>query len=72
MEAFEHIMGKAPVVEVIHAGLECGVISAKVPGMEAISFGPTITGAHTPEEAVYPESVKSTWKLLIEVLRRLS
>ena len=72
METFEHIMGKAPIVEVIHAGLECGVISAKVPGMEAISFGPTITGAHTPEEAVYPESVKSTWKLLVEVLRRLS
>jgi dipeptidase D len=72
MEAFEHIIGKPPIVEVIHAGLECGVISAKVAGMEAISFGPTITGAHTPEEAVYPESVMSTWKLLVELLRRLA
>lgn len=70
-EAFEQVLNREPIVEVVHAGLECGVISAKVPGMEAVSFGPKITGAHTPEESVYPDSVKSTWKLLVEVLGRL-
>src|SRR5690606_31465278 len=44
--------GTAPIVEACHAGLECGIIGAHYPNMEMISFGPTIKGAHSPEERV--------------------
>lgn len=59
-------------VHVIHAGLECGVIAAKLPGMEAISFGPLIRGAHTPEEYVDIPSVGAIWRLLTALLAALS
>ncbi len=71
-DVFREINGHDPIVEVVHAGLECGVISSKVPGMEAVSFGPSIAEAHSPHECIYPESVASTWTLLLGVLKRLS
>lgn len=55
-------------VQVIHAGLECGIIAAKYPGMDIVSFGPTIRGAHAPGEAVEVESVGRTWQLLTAIL----
>ena len=64
----EQAMGTKPTVELIHAGLECGVIAARLPGMEAVSFGPRIRGAHTPEECVDITTVASTWKLLTALL----
>lgn len=51
-------------VQVIHAGLECGIIAAKYPGMDIVSFGPTIRGAHAPGEQVEVASVARTWQLL--------
>lgn len=66
--AYERTFGDRPHVEVIHAGLECGVIAARLPGMEAISFGPRIMGAHTPEERVEIATVERTWKLLTALL----
>ncbi len=57
-----------PVVEVIHAGLECGVIGAKYPGMEMISFGPTIRGAHSPEERLQLSSLQRIWTFLTGLL----
>ncbi|MBI5925458.1 MAG: aminoacyl-histidine dipeptidase [Aquabacterium sp.] len=51
-------------VQVIHAGLECGIIAAKYPGMDIVSFGPTIRGAHAPGEQVEVASVGRTWQLL--------
>jgi dipeptidase D len=59
-------------VQVIHAGLECGIIAAKYPGMDIVSFGPTIRGAHAPGEAVEVESVGRTWQLLKAVLAAAS
>lgn len=50
--AFQKLLGKEPKVAAIHAGLECGIIGEKVPGMDAVSYGPTITGAHSPDEQV--------------------
>ncbi|MBV9467722.1 MAG: aminoacyl-histidine dipeptidase [Abitibacteriaceae bacterium] len=71
-EVYRQIFRKAPQVQVVHAGLECGVIVSKIPGMEAISFGPTIRGAHTPEEHVYISTVASIWRLLVALLATLS
>ncbi|RZL11034.1 MAG: aminoacyl-histidine dipeptidase [Rubrivivax sp.] len=59
-------------VQVIHAGLECGIIAAKYPGMDIVSFGPTIRGAHAPGEAVEVESVGRTWQLLRAILMAAS
>ena len=59
--------GKAGV-QVIHAGLECGIIGAKYPAMDMVSFGPTIRGAHAPGERVELASVDKAWQLLKAVL----
>jgi dipeptidase D len=55
-------------VKVIHAGLECGIISGKYPGMDIVSFGPTIRGAHAPGERVEIASVERCWRLLTAIL----
>lgn len=60
-----------PKVKAIHAGLECGIILAKKPGMQAISLGPCIKDAHSPEEKVLIADVRKTWEFLIFVLSRL-
>ncbi|NVO01985.1 MAG: aminoacyl-histidine dipeptidase [Bacteroidetes bacterium] len=59
---------KEPQVLAIHAGLECGVIGEKYPGMDMISFGPTLRGVHSPDERIEIESVQLFWDLLIAVL----
>ncbi len=58
-----------PKVLAIHAGLECGVIGEKYPGMDMISFGPTLRGVHSPDEKINIESVEKFWKLLVEVIK---
>ncbi len=58
-------------VQVIHAGLECGIIGAKYPGMDIVSFGPTIRGAHAPGERVEVASVERCWRLLSAILAEL-
>jgi dipeptidase D len=60
--------GEASSVQVIHAGLECGIIAAKYPGMDIVSFGPTIRGAHAPGESVDVASVARTWQLFTAIL----
>jgi len=55
-------------VQVIHAGLECGIIGAKYPGLDIVSFGPTIRGAHAPGESVDVASVGRCWQLLKAIL----
>jgi dipeptidase D len=61
--------GAEAQVRVIHAGLECGLIAAKYPGLDIVSLGPTIRGAHAPGEAVEIASVAKTWALLQAILR---
>ena len=70
-QVFAREFGQASHVQVIHAGLECGLISAKYPGMDIVSFGPTIRGAHAPGEAVDVASVARCWQLLVAILRQL-
>lgn len=67
-EVFLREFGAASHVQVIHAGLECGLIGAKYPGLDIVSFGPTIRGAHAPGEAVDVASVARTWDLLGAIL----
>jgi len=65
---YPSLFGKEPNVTAIHAGLECGIIGDRFPGMDMISFGPTITGAHSPDERVEVASVKRFWDLLVAML----
>jgi len=58
-------------VTAIHAGLECGIIGDRFEGMDMISFGPTITGAHSPDEGVEISSVKPFWDFLVAILGRI-
>jgi len=63
---------KDPHVTAIHAGLECGLLGEKIPGLDMVSFGPQIEGAHSPDERVNVASVARFWGALTEVLDRLS
>jgi dipeptidase D len=63
--------GKEPVICGIHAGLECGIFSAKLPGLDCVSFGPQIADIHTTREILYVDSVQRTWELLLAVLKEL-
>lgn len=66
------VFGKDATVAAIHAGLECGIIGEKFPGMDMISFGPTIQHPHSPEERVNAASVDHFWKFLTATLESLS
>lgn len=72
---YEDIYKKPAEVTAIHAGLECGIIrdrlKDKLGDLDAVSFGPTIMGAHGPDERVQISTVESFWNLLLEVIRRL-
>ena len=65
---YETLFGTQPDVVACHAGLECGILATNYPGMDMISFGPTILGAHSPDERVSITSVNKFWKLLLQTL----
>jgi dipeptidase D len=69
--AYRASTGRDPKVEVVHAGLECGLLSEKLPGLDAVSFGPLIRGAHTPEEWVSISSVTEMYGVLTTLLASL-
>ena len=71
-EVYQQLFGRAPEVGAVHAGLECGIIGEKFPGMDMISFGPTIEHPHSPEERVHVESVEKFWQLLTAVIQQLA
>ncbi len=68
---YKRNFGADSSVQVIHAGLECGIIGAKYPGLDIVSFGPTIRGAHAPGERVEVASVARCWRLLTAILAEL-
>jgi len=70
--AYQSLFGKDPHVKAIHAGLECGIIGERIPGMDMISFGPTLEGAHSPEERLYIDTVEKFWSFLLEILKRVN
>lgn len=70
-KSYRNLFGKEPMIRAIHAGLECGLIYERVKGIDMISFGPTIRGAHTPEEKIEIKSTKMFWDLLTEVIQNM-
>jgi dipeptidase D len=67
-EVYFRLFGKEPGVKAVHAGLECGIIGERFPGMDMVSLGPTLEMVHSPEERLHIESVKKYWQYLAAVL----
>jgi dipeptidase D len=70
-KSYLKLFGKEPSIRAIHAGLECGLVFEKIKGIDMISFGPTIKGAHTPEEMIEIRTAQMFWDLLIDVVRNM-
>ena len=68
---YTDMFGKAPEVVAIHAGLECGILSDKLPGLDCVSTGPQMHDIHTSREKLEIESTKRTWAFLLEVLKAM-
>ena len=71
VKSYEKLFGKEPIVRSIHAGLECGLFLQKYPHLDMVSFGPTITGAHSPDERLDIETTEKFWKHLVDVLEKV-
>ena len=71
-DVYKNLFGKEPEIKAIHAGLETGLLGDKNPGLDMISFGPTITGAHSPDEKVNIETVEKFYELLKGILKRIA
>ena len=69
---FKELYNKEAEIKAIHAGLECGILGDKNPGMDMVSFGPTIQGAHSPDERVNIETVEKFYLLLKAILKKLA
>ncbi len=67
--SYVRLFGREPMVRAIHAGLECGLIHEKAKGIDMISFGPSIRGAHTPEEMINIQTTHMFWNLLTDVIQ---
>ena len=70
--SYQDLFGKEAKINVIHAGLECGLLGEAYPNWDMISFGPTIKGAHSPDERVNIESVGAFWTYFVHVLKKLA
>ncbi|MGD8107045.1 beta-Ala-His dipeptidase [Pantoea sp. FN0302] len=68
-ETYQRLFNKTPNIQIIHAGLECGLFKKPYPDMDMVSIGPTITGPHSPDEQVHIGSVALYWQLLTELLK---
>ena len=71
VKTYTEMFGKAPEVVAIHAGLECGLLSEKLPGLDCVSIGPQMHDIHTSREKLEIASTERTWKFLLEVLKAL-
>ncbi len=71
VKAYDNVFHKEPEVKAIHAGLECGLFSEKYPGLDMVSYGPTLRGVHSPDEKLWIPTVKMCWDLTVEFLRIL-
>ena len=70
-DLYQELFSEKPHVNACHAGLECGILGTNYPGMEMISYGPTIRGAHSPDERVQISSVQKFWKYTVETMKRI-
>ena len=70
-KVYKDLFNQEPEVLAIHAGLECGLIGDKYPDMDMVSYGPSIRGAHSPDEKINIETVEKFWDMTIEILKRI-
>ena len=66
---YEKMYKKPPIIQAIHAGLECGLLAGKLPGLDCISIGPDMQDVHTTEEKLSISSTKRVWEFILEVLK---
>ena len=66
--AYKELYGKDPEIVTIHAGLECGILSEKIPGLDCISIGPNMQDIHTVKERISISSIARTWDFIKAVL----
>lgn len=71
-DAYEELFGVKPAIKAIHAGLECGLFLAKYPHLDMVSFGPTMTGVHSPDEKLLIPTVEKFWRHLCRVLEKVA
>ena len=71
IEAYKELYGSEPIIEAVHAGVECGIFAGKLEGLDAVSFGPDLKDIHTTAETMNISSVKRTWDYILEILKRL-
>lgn len=69
---YRALAGTEPAVKAVHAGLECGIIGEKYPGMDMVSFGPTLQGVHSPDEKIYIDTVEKFWNFLLALLKNVT
>ncbi len=70
-DIFTEQYGREPVIQALHAGVECGLFAGKIPDLDCVSFGPDMKDIHTTNESMDVESVKRTWECTLEILKRL-
>jgi dipeptidase D len=68
-DCYRSLYGKEAKVKAIHAGLECGIIGERLPGMDMVSFGPTLAAVHSPDEKIDIASVAKFWEFLLAILK---
>ena len=68
VKVFKSLYNKDPVIEIIHAGLECGIFSERIPGLDAISIGPDLFDIHTPKERLDLHSADRTMQFVLKIL----
>lgn len=71
IEVFKNLTGCQPEINIIHAGLECGIISKKLPDIDLISFGPNLYDIHSPDERASIPSINRTWIFLLQLIKNL-
>ena len=71
VRVYTQLFGHAPQVVALHAGLECGLFSEKIPNLDCVSIGPQMYDVHTSRERVEIASVERTWRFLLAVLQEL-
>jgi len=71
-DTYQQIFGKVPDVRAVHAGLECGIIGEKYPGIDMVSFGPTLEGVHSPDEKIHIDTVPKFYRYLLGILKNVA
>ncbi|MDP3442463.1 MAG: M20/M25/M40 family metallo-hydrolase, partial [Ignavibacteria bacterium] len=71
MQIYKRMFSKEPVIKAVHAGLECGILGDRYPGLDMLSLGPTIEGAHSPDERVNIVDVEKFYRLLKEIIKSI-